>query len=183
MKFLVLLAALVSYTAHAELRKAPFPPYIDKRFHELEQGRVKSVSFVYDYSVYGGDSTADIDLGVDLPANAVVTKLFLYVNDRFTDSGTGSLQLYCESAEDLMAYRDMTVYANDAALFAGITYTAANSGGAGAIIGTGVSSVTTYNSIASSCSVKARVRGDSGYVPLTGGKLTGVIEYFKLDTL
>ena len=37
-----------------------------------------------------------------------------------------------------------------------------------------------YGSVPSDCNVQVDVRGDSGYTPYTAGKITGIVEFFRL---
>jgi hypothetical protein len=77
-----------------------------------------------------------------------------------------------------MEYRDMTALLVNDALLGGMLLQTGTAGGAGPMIRYAATALTTYDSILTACSVIARVRGDSGYVPQTAGKLTVVIEYF-----
>jgi len=82
--------------ARAELKGSPFPPHIDQRFNEIEGGDsavsaseglgVKNIAIAtWDYSKDGAaSSVGTYDLGVTLPANAVVTRSFLYAVNAVT---------------------------------------------------------------------------------------------------
>lgn len=137
----------------------------------------KYARVIYDVSLNGGSSTSH-SLNAQIPANAVITDLYVYVNQAFTDSGTGSLALECYGSQDLMAYRDITANSlNDlfSTQIAHTNYTSA------AMIGqSGETSAAAAGiaSVPAACQVKAVVRNSSGYVPLTAGKLTALIEYF-----
>lgn len=189
--FPILLALLISTNAYADRRGSPFHPHDDKRFDEIEDQLEdnteavglarKSARFVYDVAVDGGSSTATKDLGVTIPAGAIITSLHLYINTVFTDSGTGSVALQCAGTRDLMGYRDLTSAPQDAVAsrvlqaigFEGTSIVGVNDG-----LYPFVQSGDLGASVPTACSVTAVVRGDSGYVEQTAGKLTGIIEYF-----
>ena len=191
MKNLALLALVLSpfllapsLEAEAAIKGSPFPPYLDQRFNEIEeevealpvtQSAKQSKLFSYEVAVDGGESTEDKDLGIDLPAGAVVTNVMVYINEKFTDSGTGSLKLECKGSGDILTYRDITLLNQNDLLNGQV---AGASPAFSSMIYQDTAAVTTYDSIMTDCSLVARVRGDSGYVPLTGGKLTGIVEFF-----
>lgn len=188
MKYLLLLA-LLSTNAFADRRHAPFQPHDDKRFDEIEDQLEdnteavglarKSARFVYDVAVDGGEST-EHDLGVELPAGAIITAVHLYINTAFTDSGSGSVALECAGTRDIMGYRDLTAYAQDT-LISRVLQAVGFEGTS--IISEGVANPAALASslgasVPTACDVTAVVRSDAGYVPQTAGKLTGAIEYF-----
>lgn len=192
------LAALVAAAPFAEaaMRNSPFPPYLDRRFDEAEdrlddlegdddEGAAISKKYakaVYDVAVDGGSSTSH-DLGVTLPAGSIITGLYVYINTAFTDSGAGSVALQCAGTRDLMGYRNLTDYAEHSVFhrwLPGVAHEGTS------IIAEGASNApvlaSTYGaSVPTACSVTAVVRGDSGYVPQTAGKLTAIIEYFNRE--
>jgi hypothetical protein len=192
--FSLILALLIASTAIADRRHAPFHPHDDKRFDEIEDQLEsttaaanlarKQARFVYDVAVDGGSSTADKGLGVDLPAGAVLTKVILYINTAFTDSGTGSLALKCSGNQDILGWSDITDLAINSMVIANYEDSQTNAP-AGGLMFPEVASLTAVttalNSITTACEVTADVSGDAGYVPLTAGKLTGIIEYFNKD--
>lgn len=163
MKLLLAFLMLFATTAHADLSVG-----LSKKYARV----------IYDVSLNGGSSTSH-SLNAQLPAGAVITDLYVYINQAFTDSGTGSLALECYGSQDLMAYRDITSNSiNDlfSTQIAHTSYTAA------AMIGqSGETSAAAAGiaSVPSACQVKAVVRSSAGYVPLTAGKLTALIEYFQ----
>lgn len=162
--FLALISAL-TFTA---------PAYAD-----LSVGLSKKYArVIYDVSLNGGGSTSH-SLSAQMPAGAIVTDLYVYINQAFTDSGTGSLALECAGTRDLMAYRDITANSINDMFSVQVAHT---NNTATAMIGeSGETSAAAAGivSIPTSCQVEAVVRGDSGYVPLTAGKLTAIIEYFQ----
>lgn len=187
---LVLLAAILVPHAEAARRYSPFPPYIDKRFDDLETDLEavgvarKSAKVVYNVASDGGSSTATKALGVTLPAGTIITGMYVYVNTAFTKAGGGagvaSLALQCAGTRDLMEYQNIS------ALGAGNMYSRLMQGGvqgsSGSFIGTGAAleSLNT-GSVSTACEVTAVVRGDSGYEAYTAGKATAIIEYFNKD--
>lgn len=193
-KFLLALSlALLSTSSHAAMRGAPFVPEVDKRFSDLEDGAIeqsaaarKYAKVVYDVSVDGGSSTATKNLGITIPANSIITGLYVYINTAFTKAGGGagvaSLALQCAGTRDLMAYTNISDYG-------AYQYIARRLGtiASSPQISYQLQSLTRENepflsdsvaSVATACDVTAVVRGDSGYEAYTAGKATAIIEYF-----
>lgn len=139
----------------------------------------------YDVSVNGGESVPH-NTGLVLPAGAFVTDVWVYINTAFTDSGTGSFAIQCAGTNDLMMYNDITALSVNDVIGRHLQPVANNAiSASGGFIGpsatTGKINMSFQNgSIPSACEVKAIVRGDSGFVPLTAGKASIVVEYFKL---
>lgn len=161
---LVLFFALIfTTTAHADLSVG-----LSKKYARV----------IYDVNLNGGGSTSH-SLSAQLPAGAIITDLYVYINEAFTDSSTGSLALQCAGTNDLMAYRDITANSINDMFSVQVAHT---NNTATAMIGeSGETSAAAAGivSIPTSCQVEAVVRGDAGYVPLTDGKLTAIIEYFQ----
>ncbi len=136
--------------------------------------------FTYDVARDGGQSVPH-SIGLFLPAGAILTNLYVYINTKFAASGTESLGLSCEGSEDLMAYSSIKNVAINSMYGAAVTGNTFN-GGAAPIpaVPTVLDFSQGYASIPAACEVKINVRGDSLYTPYTAGKLTGIIEYFKL---
>lgn len=139
---------------------------------------------VYDTAVLGGQSVAH-PLGLTLPAGAIITDMWVYINTQFASSGTESLAFQCAGTRDLMAYNSVKNIAKDRVLTAQQALIAMNGGSATSFIGTTASGEAVnlsqgFGSIPTACGVSAVVRGDSGYTPYTAGKATLIIEYFKL---
>lgn len=135
----------------------------------------------YDVSVNGGQSVPHA-LGLFMPAGAILTNAWVYINTAFTDSGTGSFGIQCAGTLDIMAYSDITAVALNR-MFGNAANPNAFDGGTSFIPADAAARATSFanaGSIPTACEVKAVVRGDSGYVPLTGGKATIILEYFKL---
>lgn len=189
MKILLLALALFAtpLASHAALQGAPYQPEVDNRFHLLEkdgsEGETiakKYVEATYDVAVDGGGSTSH-DLGVDLPAGAIITAMYVYINTAFTKFGGGtgvaSVALQCSGTRDLMSYQNISAYAATsywAQIMAGFTgYTG------GVLIPQRAATSDNVASVPTACNVTAVVRGDSGYEPYSAGKFTAIIEYFK----
>jgi hypothetical protein len=200
MKLLAILLAIgLSTNAFADRRHAPFQPHDDKRFDEIEDQledvseaaglAQKQARFVYDVSVDGGSSAADIDLGVSIPAGAVNTKLIIYINTKFVDSGTGSLAIQCAGSQDILGYVDITQFEMNTMIIGDYEDANTNAPLSKVLIPGAVAAgaqptsvvVSNVNSVVSACSIEAKVRNDAGYVDLTAGKLTGIVEYFMFQ--
>jgi hypothetical protein len=153
--FIFLASLLTSLTLFAA---TPFPPEVNDRFNALETEQM--VEFEYDVATDGGTIAAHT-LGEWLPANAVITRSFFYINTQFTDSGTGTVALSCEDANNIKTATDITGSA------------------AGSIIeGESTGAVSAFTSgIAARCSITATVAGAAQ----TAGKLTGWVRYVIAD--
>lgn len=188
---LIALALIVNSNAYAALKGAPYQPEIDKRFSDLEEDQAEGAAVarkyakaVYDVALDGGSSTASKDLGVTLPAGAVITGIYVYVNTAFTAAGGGagvnSLALQCAGTRDLMGYQRATSLNADSILGRSASSTALDWAASGAAIGPSKDNQELQvPSVPTACSVTAVVRGDSGYEAYTAGKLTAIIEYFN----
>lgn len=131
---------------------------------------------IYDVSLNGGSSVSH-NLNATIPAGAIITDAYVYINQAFTDSGTGSLALECYGSLDIMDYRDITADSINGFFKAKVTQ---SSFGASSMIPISTTSAAAgIASVPTACQVKAVVRNSSGYVPLTAGKLTLLLEYFR----
>lgn len=148
-------------------------------FADLSVPRAKQYAWTqYDVAVLGGASTTK-NLGLSLPAGAIITDVWVYINTQYASAGTESLGLQCAGTLDLMAYTPMTSHAADRMMSARLS--GSSSTGAGAPIPASPTVLNLsqgYNSVPSACNVSAVVRSDSGYNPYTAGKATFIIEYF-----
>lgn len=143
--------------------------------------RAKQYAYtVYDVSTDGGASVSHTQ-NLVMPANAIITNVWVYINTQFAASGTESLGISCVGSQDIMAYSSIKNIVKDRML----------SGRLSGDIGTGAAAPIPasptalnlsqgFNSIPSACNVTVDVRGASGYTPYTAGKLTAIIEYFRL---
>lgn len=114
-------ALIISHTAKAE---SPYPPWVDSLFgpgvREANQenegtSTAKVVRFVYDTAVDGGTVAAH-GLGVYLPAKAVIVRSYFKIITQFSDSGTGTVALSCEDANNIKTATDITGSSADAFL-------------------------------------------------------------------
>lgn len=186
MKYVLLLLALLLSTneSFAARRGSPFSPDVDKRFAELEdalegnaQAR-KQAKAVYDVAIEGGASTETYPLGVYLPAGAIITAAYLYINTAFTDGGTGSVRVNCTGSGDIMGYNDLTALSINQMLAGGINEAAPASS---SIIKENSSANAGFNSVVTRCQLTAEVRSDGNFVGQSTGKFTLLVEYFDLD--
>lgn len=133
---------------------------------------------VYDVGATNGNSTAH-GLGVKLPANAVITDLWVYINTAFESSGTSRLALQCAGTRDLMEYVNISAGDEDKVYVARRAEATFNFDSTGIIPADTEPQVAGSGSVASECEVTAVVRGDSGDTPFTAGKATVLLEYFR----
>lgn len=107
----------------------------------------------YDVATDGG-TVGTYDLGIDLPANAMIMQSWFYIDTAFVDSGAGTVALHCEDAGNIKAATDLT------AISTGVLTNG---------IQVGFDDITTVSTgIAAACDVTATVAG----VDQTAGKLT-----------
>lgn len=162
MKFFALLLVFLSVT----------PAYAD-----LSVGVAKQYArVIYDVNLNGGASTSH-DLDAVLPAGAIVTDAWVYINTAFVDGGTGSLALECGATRNIMDWQDVGGDAMNTlfkASRAGESYV-----GGSFIVSGATEAVSGVTSVPAACEVKAVVRSDSGYTPYTAGKATLLLEYFR----
>lgn len=136
--------------------------------------------FNYDVSRDGGQSVSHA-IGLALPAGALITNTWVYINTQFAASGSESLGISCVGSQDIMAYSSVKNTAADRLLSArvsGDTYV-----GAASLIPaspTVLNFSQGFGSVPAGCNVSIDVKSSSGFTPYTAGKLTGIIEYFRL---
>lgn len=116
---------------------------------------MKVAQATYDFAVSGGASTADIDLGVTLPAKAIIRRSWLDILTQPVGSGS-SVAIYVVNAGNILATESVS------------TLTVGQH--------EGVSTGTTANmkKIATAGNVKVTISGNNG---LTAGKIKAYIEY------
>ncbi len=156
----VVLTLVLSFKAFSQ---SPFEPWV-KNLNGAEIGNAgskgnyleKVAIAKYDPSVQGG-SVAGHGLGVTLPAGAIITQDWYLVTTQFTDSGSGTIALSCEDANNILTSGDIT----------GIS---ANTITTGASTG---SAATMVRAIAAPCEITATV---GGVTSLTGA-LTVFVRY------
>lgn len=135
---------------------------------------------VYDVSRDGGQSTAHA-LGAYMPAGAIITDSYMYINTQFAASGTESLAFQCAGTDDLMDFNTVKSVTADKVYQSHLGNTQIGVGGSAGFIGQGQSAIALnagVGSIPTSCEVNAIVRSASGYTPYTAGKATLIVEYF-----
>lgn len=134
------------------------PSSVDYTVEGISAQRV--ARFNYNTATDGGSIGAHT-LGVSLPAKAIITRSFFVVDTQFSDTGSGTVALSCEDANNIKTATDIT------------------GSSAGAIVegeSTGAASAF-KSSIASACEITATVAGS---VQATG-KLTGWVTYVVAD--
>lgn len=159
----VLFTFLFSFTSHAELKGAPFGPAGDARFNELEKGKLNVLKAVYDVSsgLHSGTSGATVNLGVYLPAKALIVRSYIYVVTQLVDGGTGTLAFQCEDANNIKTATDMT-----------------GTAAAGFIEGQSTGAASAFKAaIGSRCQMQAVVAGAT----ISAGKLDVYVEYMITD--
>ena len=112
--------------------------------------------FIYDVSTDTGTVAAH-GTGVFLPANAVITRSYFKIITQFVDSGSGTVALSCEDANNIKTATDITGSSANAFV------EGASTGAASAFV----------RDIAAKCEITATVAG----VAQTAGKLVGWVEY------
>jgi hypothetical protein len=123
------------------------------------------------------------NMGVYLPAGAIITDAYLYINTQFASSGTDSLAFGCSSTTDLMAYNSVKNVALNKAYQAHSGSAQLGVTGSGSYIGEVASAGLLdfslgYGSIPTACQVTATVRTGGGFTPYTAGNATFIVEYF-----
>lgn len=107
-----------------------------------------------------GCSVGAHSLGVTLPAKALITRSYIYVVTQFADTGTCTVAIHCEDANNIKTATDITGSA------AGAFIEGQSTGAASAFVG----------SIASACAITATVADGGSCVP-TAGKGIVFVEY------
>ena len=180
MKQLILCAVLAFanlgiYNAHADIEGAPYLPEIDARFNAIEQGNhflnnsypsgaadshyvQQEAQATYDFAKYTG-ATGTYDLGISIPANAIVTRTYLYSITKPTTSASGTLAFYCANATN----------AEFKLATAAASYPSAGALAEGNQTGTAAN----MSVISSKCDVHANIQTGA----LTAGKVTLFLNY------
>lgn len=134
----------------------------------------------YDVSRDGGASVAHT-IGLTLPAGAIVTRTWVYINTQFAASGTESLGISCGGSQNIMAYSSVKNVAADRML-SGVIATGSMVGATAPLPAspTVLNLSQGFNSVPSDCSVSFDVQSTSGFTPYTAGKATLITEFFRL---
>lgn len=171
--FSLTLLAVLALPAHAAIKGSPFLPEVDQRFNALEQGMtIPSKTYpqgsadgiavkhyakaTYDFAKKGG-AIGTIDLGVGLPANAIITRSYIYSITAPTAGVGGTLAFQCQNAGDVLA---ATGFASFGA--AGASIDGASTGAASA-----------FKYLTAACTVKAVIAAAA----FTAGKVVVYVEY------
>lgn len=117
MKNLLLSLTVLLFTTITLAADSPTPPWFEAIAPDVflsnatsaQEGHFvqKTARFIYDVAVDGG-STGAHGLGVRLPAKAVITRSFFKIITQFSDSGTGTVALSCEDANNIKTATDIT---------------------------------------------------------------------------
>ena len=146
---------------------------------------------VFDVSVLGGATVPGtqniINLGTVLPAGIVITDAWVYINTAFAATGTESIAIQCAGNQDILNFTSIKNLAADrmlASRMLGNTFNGSSSlipsSPTSLNFGQGYGSVPATGSTVNGCPVSVEIQGLSSYTPYTSGKLTTIIEYFKL---
>ena len=156
--------------------------------------RAKQYAYaVYDVSLVGGATVVGgqniIPLNVQLPAGIVITDEWVYINTQFAAAGNESIALQCSGNQDLMSFTTVKNIAADRMLASRVLGNTFNGGAAllpasptNLNFSQGFGSVPVASS-ANGCQVSVEIQGvgsPNNFTPYTAGKLTAIIEYFKL---
>ncbi len=137
---LVGLTAVLTVALVVKASETPFGPSEEKIINTFKVERTLRVP--YDVAEHGGSVTAH-GLGQALPAGAIITQAWTYIVTQFSDSGSGTVAISCEDANNILTAQDPTGSA------AGVLTAAAATGTAAAMV----------KSIAANCEVTATVGG------------------------
>lgn len=168
---LVLLLAVGSINAFADIENAPFIPEVDRRFNAIEQGNhynystfpmgskdghwaQQEVQATYDFATYTGASSS-YDLKVALPKNAVIQNTGIYSITQPT--GAGTLAFQCQNAGNLLAATAPGSFATAGSAISGVE--------------TGPGS--TWKTVTAACDITAVIASST----LTAGKVTVFVDY------
>ena len=108
------------------------------------------------FSTFTG-ATNTYDLGVSIPANAIIQRSFIYSLTQPTTSASGTLAFYCQNAGDILTTTAAAAYASAGA----------------SIDGASTGSASTFKYTTAKCDIHAVVATGA----LTAGKVTAVVRY------
>ncbi len=183
--YLALIAVVIATPIFLMATSSPFPPWINKFTGDITANKygvtaigsdkvtgdqiteqaaagqalygAKIARFIYDVAVDGGTINIPRNLGVTLPAKAVITRSYVKIITQFADSGAGTVKISCIGAGDVLPDADYTGSSANAFIEGASTGTAA----------------TFVRGISSGCTISAFTHGVS---PSTG-KLVGWVHY------
>ena len=112
----------VFMTMDAQSTPAPFKPHVYKKFQDIQVlnqngNHMKTVArAIWDFDIHGGSTTVNINLGVNLPAKAVITNSWYRIDSLVSSTaqasgdGTGiagrqqgKYALQCEDSENILS--------------------------------------------------------------------------------
>ena len=161
--FLLVASILTFQPAHS---KSPIGPAVQKELNKINQSKVERVIFDIAQIQSEASSSSGVGLSKFLPANSIVTEIYLHIETRFVDTGSQTFALACEDSTNLMAAADITEFVDG-------TIVTVNFGNPIATA-TGQSlSSSTAQAIAGGCEINGVYSGAA-----SAGKLTAVIKYF-----
>lgn len=129
--------------------------------YDTDTQLVKRVARVtYDFAEHGG-ATSTIDLGVDLPAAALVERVDAYVVTQIVDGGAGTIALECEDSANLEAATDHSGVSAGSMLTMDVDGAIANFVGA----------------IAAQCNISIVIGGAA----ISAGKVIFFVHYLEID--
>lgn len=134
---------------------------------------------VYDVAVTGGASVPH-PMGVSVPGSSIITNAWVYINTQFAAAGTESIGISCLGSQNIMEYHSVKNLADGSIFSAGLSNTSYT--GAAALIPSSpaLTLIPNFGSVPTACGLTVDVRGDSTYTPYTSGKMTIILEYFKI---
>lgn len=146
-------------------------------FADVSIPRSKQYAYtLFDVSQIGGAVGAHAS-GLTLPAGAIITNVWLYINTQFASSGTESLGVSCGGSQNIMAYTGIKNTAADRLLAASISGSLFTGAAAPLPASPTVDNLSQgFASVPSDCSLAFDVL-TTGY---TAGKATLILEYFRL---
>ena len=176
LSLLLLIMGVAAPHARADIENAPFIPEIDRRFNAIEQGNhyqyskfpmgsadghwtQQAVQATYNFATMGGAISYQ-DLGISLPAGAVVTQAGAWSLTKPTTSASGTLAFTC-GASPVFTFLNATAAASYASAAAAI---AGNSNG----------TITNWSTITTKCDINALIATGA----LTAGKVTLFVNYW-----
>lgn len=151
-------------------------------FADVSVPRAKQYAYTtWDMAAQGGSSTAHAT-GLTLPAGAVISDVWVYINTSFSASGpSSSLGISCGGSQNLMAYTNVSGVAPDRLYLGQATGATFNGAAAPIPLNTAALNFSQgFGSVPSACNVTFDVNSSAGYTPFTAGKATLWVEYFRL---
>lgn len=157
-KSLLLTMVLCALTANVFAAKSPFGPKLQKELKSLGKEKVARALLSVNSTLDAGDT---VGTNVVIPAGAVISDAFVYVDTQVVSGSDNTINFYCGGI-DLLEDIDMTNSADDALVQGAQT----------------AGTIASYDYQASNCNITASIgSGDSG---VTAGKLYLFVRYSKI---